>query len=268
MKKKDVMLLLLVIPILLLFNFSEVLELFLGIESSHSFYHNFSSMVFNRNWKEVYSDNVISSMFGVVMCTICNFMFGIYIYKDLCVSGTYYFVRQRNRKKWFVIRSLKVLLLVTIYSFLQVVIPALICMKISNQPLNKFVVLFVAFSFVSMAAYNFLTTYFVNLIALKIGSVMSFVVVYIAMALCFELAYIFNVIGIPEYPVTYFLPTEITQIDMDVDVQSFKELFKYNKNTFISLGVNCAYIIVTFIIGLFIVDYTEISLVDRENLLG
>lgn len=268
MKKKDILLLLSVIPILLLANFSEVLEMILDIESANTFYHNYSSMVFNRNWKEVSGDTVISSMFGVFMSTICNFMFGIYIYKDLCISGTYYFVRQRNRKKWFILRSLKVFVLVAIFTAMQVIVPAIISVKISNQAVNKFVVTYVAFSFAALLAYNFLTTYIVNLLALRIGSVMSFISVYLGMAFCFELAYIFVVLGIPEYPVTYFLPTEITQINMDVEVIKFSELFKYNKNMFISLGVNGAYILVVFIIGLIIVDRVEISLVDRENLLG
>ncbi|MGN0165503.1 MAG: hypothetical protein ACI39R_04915 [Lachnospiraceae bacterium] len=268
MKKKEILLILSVIPIVLFLNFTEVVQMIFNIESENDFYQTYSSMIFNRNWKEISGENAITSMFGVVLSILCNFMFGIYIYKDLCISGTYYFVRQRNRKKWFVRKSLKVFMLVALYTFLQVFVPAVIGVRLCHQKVNYFVVVFVAFAFVALLVYNFLTTYLINLLALKLGSIVSFLTVYFGMALCFEFSFICLKLGFSDYPVSYFLPTEITQINLDAEVFKPVELYRNNKEMFISLGISGGYILLMFLIGLYIVDHLEISLTDRENLLG
>lgn len=268
MKKKEWLLILLVIPITLLINLSEVIELVFDIPRTQSFYQTYASMMFSRSWSEMEDINTINSMFNVVMSIICNFMFGIYIYKDLCVSGTYYFVRQRNRKKWFLLKMCKVAILIFLYTLIQVVVTGVLAVGVTNQKVDKFVVTFISFAFATFFIYNLLTTLLINILALRMGSVLSFVLVYILMALSFGMAYYCMLLGMPEYPVNYFLPTEITEINMEVDISKPIELYKANKNMFVSLGINSAYVVLLIISGLFVVNYSEISLTDKENLLG
>ena len=115
--------------------------------------------------------------------------------------------------------------------------------------------------FVSISVFNFFITYGVNLLSMKIGSVFSFIAVYVLLLLSFIVSSSIE----HWYPAAYFLPTEITIVNWTEELKSLGDFWRLNRDTLISLSVLLIYCLAMIAAALLRVDRWDIGLKDREN---
>lgn len=256
MRIKDFKAALLIFPIVVLSNLSNIIILFSGesISADPSFSNLFFSSLFNGVYQK---DNSTLSltMFGLIPQMFFNILYGTYIYRDLHISQTYFFIRQNSKKKWYIKCILRLALIELFYVFIQVSLPALFAVANCNEVFSTEHIFKIIVSYVSLFMFTVISTLIVNILSLFCGSAISFFITYI------------YIIG------AYYTSLKIdyiTILDRKIDVSCLNiidtTIFNSSKSNYPQVGllIDFIYIIIISAVGYAILRNYDLSIKDKE----
>jgi hypothetical protein len=116
-----------------------------------------------------------TSLFGIL---IMNILFGDYICKDYLVNGEYIFSREQNKGKWFLKKSVGLGAYCALGTVLYVGLYALgAVLKCQVNTTMSDIILFLTVAIV-VWEFTYLSTLLINILALRLGISISFVITY------------------------------------------------------------------------------------------
>lgn len=125
---------------------------------------------------------------GLLFVVLCNCIFSNYFYKDLHVSSIYSFTRNNNRLQWLINRSIELAVYVFIYMFVYVMAGFAAAAYVTGKLPGKEDFVFVVTVFLAAFLYSYFSTFFINVLAIGIGSGYSFFSVMVLQGLLAEIA--------------------------------------------------------------------------------
>lgn len=256
MHRKDFYAALLIIPIVLLGNLSDLLILISGAPLSEdpSFLNLFYGSLFHDSYRKDTATLAVT-MFGLIPQMTFNLFYGTYLYKDLHRDQTYYFIRQRSKKKWFFKRFLQLSLIAACYVFVQVGFAAVLAIPNAEEPFLSEHAVAILTSFLALFTFTMISTMLVNELSFFFGSVISFFLTYLFL------------IG------SYYLSLNLDYIDLfgrKINVSCLNivdnTVFSASQPTdpIVGLLVNFFYLGMLAMVGYGIVKNYELSVKDKE----
>lgn len=197
---------------------------------------------------------VAESLFYLI---IFNILYGNFISEDFRYCSVYLFSRLKNRKTWFYKKVLKLFTLASSYTLIFLGTNLFICIHNSTSNLNHYTwkIFFILFCMLTMILT--LTTLTINLISLKFGNIIGFILVYITI-----LVLIYIAIKGQNMPIIRKFP-----ILMSINPVSGIS-FNFSEMPYIQVVISIYYfilIIAAFIFGAIYVNKLDIALSDSEN---
>lgn len=125
--------------------------------------------------------DVALAMFGMLEVIIFNLLFGAHIYRDLYENSIYIFVRVRSRSKWFFRKVVELFLYSGMYHLLFLGSTFWLCANYSEKPVDAVAVRMLIITFVMLQLFTFWSTLCINLVAVCVGTIKSFMLNYIAL---------------------------------------------------------------------------------------
>lgn len=185
-----------------------------------------------------------------------NILYGDYIYKNFQYSSVYLFSRLKNRKKWFLKKSIELLIISLLYTFLLLLVYLIVCSICSTKPVDYNTINIILLLFCRINLLIFLSTLIINLLSLRYSNVTSFVAVYISIVLLMSLA----------LKQQYFLSGNIYNIFFILNPASgIIEELANSKILILLLITNLSYVATTYLIGANYIQKFDIELADYEN---
>lgn len=181
MKKKYLPMLLLV-TITLINHIVVLLELghFNQESMSVNFYEAFSKMMFAQPREGI--EAFLSRGYYVFLCA---FLWGTYIYKDLCGEGIYCFIRYKKRENWFFRKVANLFLNLLVFVVVYVIISFVVALRASKEAFTIEKLKVGIVSLVAVFVMLCLMIVALNLLAIKWGSFLSFAFVSMMVILSF-----------------------------------------------------------------------------------
>jgi len=259
MKIKHYILSLSSIPLVIIYNISSIILYINGkpISQDNFFKNIFFSMIYEDSFNKEQTSTVLL-ISGLMIPVVFSLLFGSFIYSDIHTSSTYCFVRQRDRKKWYITKLLNLATLSAIFTLFQIIIPFLIAISSSGENITREKLLTLFFTYTSMFMYTLIITLLINIIAIFLGSAISFIIVYSFTIILFYLTIkIDNVVlfGI--------------KIDFSIINIADNTIVAWKKNSYqllISAIVNCIYMFVISFCGYIVIKRLDVGINDRENI--
>lgn len=117
----------------------------------------------------------MTSFFGVI---VMNILFGDYICKDFFSNSEYIFTREQNKGKWFLKKAFGLGGYCILGTMLYVGIYAMGSIMKSSRNVEVYDVTIMVFTTIMLLEFTYLTTLLVNVLALKFGTTIAFVITY------------------------------------------------------------------------------------------
>lgn len=193
----------------------------------------------------------------LVYLILFHLMYGNLISEEFRYNSIYVFYRLSNRKKWFYKKALSLFAISVCYTFFFLGTNLLICMRASKNKLHIsdiqiFLILFLIITLTLM-----FTTLIINLLSLKLGSNISFMITYIAIVFfIFLTLYGQGLTASKEYSL-FTLLNPMSGINVGV-----------MENVSTQIIFICYYLLLNVIvtlIGARFIDNFDIALCDMEN---
>ncbi len=170
-KKRLLLALFIIIPVVLVFNY----DLFLSHgKASYTLKQMLVSRIFDV--KSIYEEKTlilaVNSIYFIVIFHIC---FGTYIYKDFISNGAYIFTRLKSRRVWFYRKSMDIIKFSMLYSFLFVGTLLTICRIFVGKPLEIDIIYTVFFLWFSSSVLIIMSTLLINMLSIFYGSHIGFI---------------------------------------------------------------------------------------------
>ena len=201
--------------------------------------------------------NVVMVMFGMVEIVVFNLLFGMYIYRDLYENCIYIFTRQRSRTRWFINRSVQLLLFCLLYVFLFVGITFLLSAIHSDYSIDLMAVKIVILTTILVTLFTYWVTVVVNLVAIKTGSTIAFLSCNIVLTILSALAVAHEKIPVIKNLSLLLFINPVANVTIN-----------WNANLGDNL-MNIIYFLVlitlTLGIGAYLISSMDISLENKEN---
>lgn len=251
-----------IFPALLIQYFQELAFLAAGRDNFHSdptFSLRYQAMVFGRTRQMNLGPS--ACIFGVALSLIVILLYGTYIYRQLHANGMYYFVRQRDISRWYRCITIKLFWNIFVYTLLQAWVPFVLSGLMGKAMPKAADAAMLAAVFISLLLFNYLFAMLVNVLAMKWGSVLSFLITYGLMVLSVYLADS-ELVG--SYPFVYFYPTEVGMLSV-IEGQGLAKLIISNRRWIISVLVMIAYIGAALLWGRKRILRMDIGLSDQED---
>lgn len=186
-----------------------------------------------------------------------NIMFGNYIYEHFRFSSVYVFTRINSRKNWIIKEYIELLLISIIYTGLFLLTCLFICKKGSLQLYDSEVINVFITLYFNLVILIFWSTLLINLLALRYGNIIAFIIVYIAFT-------VLMFIGLKQQ---YIQNKSVAELLYLVNPVS-GVLNGYTYNTFLkvlSYIFKIVFVTITTIIGEKYIAKMDIALEDCEN---
>jgi hypothetical protein len=185
-----------------------------------------------------------------------NILFGNIIYEDFRYSSTYLFSRIKNRKHWFYKKSLELLAISAFYTIIYLVTHLLICLQCSNNKIDTYTIHIVLLLFIMFTTLLTLTTLVINIISIRYGNTIGYIVVYISIVILVFIALNSQNISFMSDKQWLLMLNPMYSIILDV-------------NTTISLQLIMIFyyillIILSIVIGARFINTFDIALIDYE----
>lgn len=119
----------------------------------------------------------VTSLFGVM---IMNILFGDYICKDFLVNGEYIFSREPNKGKWFLKKAVGLGRYCALGSVIYVGLYAIGSVLKSNRDITVSDIILFITTVVVIWEFSYMSTLLINILALRLGISISFVITYSA----------------------------------------------------------------------------------------
>lgn len=224
------------------------------ISQSNTFNNVFLGMTFNGIYTKEES-TLSTTVFGLSIPIIFNIIYGSYIYKDLQLNNIYYFVRFKNRKKWFLGSVSRLILSAVWYCLFWISFNYCLSLCNTESSINNENLRIVSICFLTVLSYTIITTMAVNIFSFFVGTATAFIIVYI---IIFGLFYLSLRIS------------EITFWGININISKFNIvdntiLTWKNELCFQDLSVNLLYIFILIFILLLLTENTDIGLKDKES---
>jgi hypothetical protein len=117
----------------------------------------------------------VTSLFGVV---IINILFGDYIARDYLINSEYIFTRENNKGKWFLKKAAGLGLYSLLGMGVYVGTYVIGAITKSRKGVTVEDITVMVLTFIMMWELVFVTTLLINIISLKVGASISFIIVY------------------------------------------------------------------------------------------
>lgn len=117
-----------------------------------------------------------------------NLLYGTYIYRYFNVGSEYLFTRLPSRKAWFYRKALQLLGITACYSFVYLVMLLLLSLYRSSYGLDIHTVKLLIFLWPVLTLFICLLTLVINLLAIRYGSNLAFLAVYVVLLLLVTLS--------------------------------------------------------------------------------
>lgn len=140
--------------------------------------------------------NVVIVMFGLFEVIVFNLLFGTHIYHDLYENSVYIFVRVKSRSAWFAKRAWELFLYSAVYNALFIGITFVLCVFRCGQEIDLVAVRLLIITYILIQLFAFLTTLLINITAIYMGAIKSFIVNYMVLVFFSMLAVEFESIPI------------------------------------------------------------------------
>ncbi len=204
-----------------------------------------------------------ASFFGNITCLTYSVLYGTYLYKLVNVQGMYALIRYPSRRSWFCSEFTRLFGITAAWTLFQVVIVFCVAAGYTKMEIGTDIIYLFLLTYLLTFLFNFALVFMINLIAMRLGSVMGFIIVYLLMLVSF----IAGNVGADEnpFPKIYFLPTEVPLIIWDNNsTVSFHAMIFQNRPVFISTAVLLNYIVIITIYILIVIDYWNVGLENCE----
>lgn len=197
---------------------------------------------------------VIEKMFYII---IFNLLFGTYIYKDFIVSSVYLFSRLKNRKTWFFKKSTELLLFAACYAFLFLGTLLLLCIYRSQYSLDTESVKMLVLLWFAITLFLTFVTLLINLFAIRYGSNVAFIIVYIALMGLVTLSLASRTFSIIEENPYYLLFNPVAAIILNMIDNLTMQL--------VASLYYCLLICIVILVGAVYINRLDIALIDNES---
>lgn len=240
-----------IIPVIVCFKLSMIFSTALSeFDVTQVFVMEVFSSCYDRS-KTVYF-MLMSSLFPIILFQI---LFSRYIYEDFQISSVYVFSRCPDRKKWYYKKSLFLFGYTVIYIVSFTTTMLLISISNSMHAANwKDIEIYLMVT-VSMTFFAYVTTLLLNLLAIRFGSSLAFVMIYLIFAVLMMMD-----IGYDKIPVLNQIPlllklNPISYLVVIWDIVNYVQILIYY----------LVFVLVVVLGGAFYISKLDIGLVDREN---
>lgn len=120
---------------------------------------------------------------SIYIIILFHIFFGRYLEKEISQHGAYIFSRVDSRKKWFLKKSLSLMKFSSAYTFLYLFTTLIICMISTHQIIDSGSLSAFFFLWFALNTITFLSTLFINYIAIFHTEQLAFISIYIIMVL-------------------------------------------------------------------------------------
>lgn len=187
---------------------------------------------------------------------VFNLIYANQIVDHFRYSCIYVFSRIKNRKKWFLECSMELWKIASLYGFLYVGILFFMAGLSSNFSITSkdIWVAFVLWFKVSVLCY--ITTLLLNIISLRLGSVLAFIIIFGGIALdTYTSPYIMNTAIVCKYPM-------LAMFDPVNGI--YESMLMNGRNVSLFIGYNTFLLIFATIFGIYFVNKMDIALIHME----
>lgn len=168
---------------------SDFYEILNKSKSELPIYQSFLQSIFQGSYN-LDKVNIPVSIVGIGYIIIFNIIFGSYLYSELHCVPEYIFTRYNYRWEWYLKKILYLLGLTMFYNFLYVFFKVLIISKNSKTALTKIDLTIIASVFLIMSLFTLVTTLFVNIVSIFIGSNSALVILYVIEGFSTTISYV------------------------------------------------------------------------------
>lgn len=119
------------------------------------------------------TQTVLSLYYSLIFIVIQVFCFGTYIYSDLQISSVYYFSRNANIKKWYVIKILHLHILIIAFCTLYICLFSFLIHSLTKTEHINILLIFTFKQIVLSMAYTYFLCILTNVMATIFGAVKS-----------------------------------------------------------------------------------------------
>lgn len=190
----------------------------------------------------------ILTMQNLIFVVVCNILFSEILAKHFRTGSVYVFSRIHSRSKWYTCKVIELLFYTTMFSTLYLLSTILICCYRSTATIqaNQVIMLLLIFLFAGLFCGS--TTLLVNLLTIKFGTTVSFLVVQLTV-----LTFIFLAMSTSHIPIAILL-----------NPVSCLNILDTTYNTSGILITNTVFLCIIFLAGLRYINNYDIYLFDAE----
>ncbi|MFQ9934064.1 MAG: hypothetical protein ACLRVQ_06490 [Lachnospiraceae bacterium] len=215
------------------------------------------------------SGHLVLLMQSMIPMFAFQIVYGVYIYKHFCCASVYYFSRQKNRTRWFIGESVKIIKYTAIF-FASYILTA-IAVTIGVTGDSKVVGELCIYTFLYFVLYNFVFCMLINLVSIFTGSQNGIIITYgIQMASVFVLNVFNDKVQLTGIPLKLFKLNPASNLVVSWHSSSGK-LGKYINMFNIDFDINVSLIyffVLSLIItgvGGFIINKIDVTLENKEE---
>jgi hypothetical protein len=226
-----------------------------------TFFSELQEFLFGRIMSQSETDTLTASMFGITQSLLFAVLYGTYILRQCNLQGVYYFVRQKNRKKWFRQAIRNLFLITVLWSFLQVFTSFIGAMLQTGTAWDLQIFYLLILFLLVFVTFNSFVVLLVNVMSLYMGTVFSYIGAYAILIASNEIAVELK----HETVFSYFLPTEIYILRWEPDLcNTVFEFIRMYSKTIINMAATWLMMIIIFSLTLYRVSRMDIGLENKE----
>lgn len=227
---------LLYVVLILIKNDSKAIMIYKDLGFFQTFHNFFSN-----------TQTVLSLYYSLIFIVVQVFCFGTYIYSDLQISSVYYFSRNANIKKWYIIKTLHLHILIIAFCSLYICLFSFLIHRLTNTEHINILLIFTFKQIVLSMSYTYFLCILTNVIAIIFGSVKSILYT--------------NMLNIIVTIVLYYLHSESSDVVLPVLHLNELPTYLYLFILFLLLGLSFA----TDLIGFHLIKKCDIGLSSIES---
>jgi len=201
---------------------------------------------------------------------IIQFIEGIGIYTHFCTGSDYYFSRQKNRKWWFFKESLRMGLRILCYFVVYLTISFITPCFWFQTGIQLVELKLLSYIILYFALYAFMTAIWINICSILLGSQTGLIIVYVMQLIFVALLLLFeNRIPLEGIGVWLLKINPISNIILrwhssNNIVSEFLNMYQIDFDLNFSVFYFIILIIISILIGVYVVNRQDISLQNRE----
>lgn len=197
---------------------------------------------------------IIEKMFYIL---VFNMLFGTYIYKNFLVSSVYLFSRLKNRKTWLYRKVFELFLLAGCYTLLFLGTLLFLCIYQSSYGVEGTTINMLVLLWGVITLFLTFVTLIINLLAIRLGSNVAFIIVYIFLILLVTLAlFMRSIPSVIENPYLLLLNPVAAIILNMIDQGNMQ---------FIGIIYFCMLNVIVIVFGAQYINRMDIALTDNES---